>query len=388
MKIFISIGSRANYSSIKSFIRGCHEDSEIELVIACFASATLDKYGNVAKLIEEEGFPVKYKLINLLDGDSVFNMAKSTGLALIDITSVLSIEKPDYCLTVGDRFETMATAIASSYSNIRLIHTMGGELSGSIDESIRHAISKLSHVHFTASKEAHSRVIGMGEDPKYTFQVGCPRLDIVAETIKESLTDNEIQSLNNLGVGSYIDNEKDLAIISMHPVTTEDEEIDLDQIIKICLGRGLQVVCLWPNADFGTEKIAKSIRILRESGEIMNNNVRFYKNLPITIYIKLLAICKVLIGNSSSGIREGAFIGTPCINLGNRQKDRERGPNVIDIPIFDRILFENAIENHLKNGKYDSSEIYGNGKAAHQMINTIKSINPSVQKTFYNRKSC
>ena len=236
MKVFISIGSRANYSSIKSFIKCCHEDKEIELIIACFASATLDKYGNVSELIEKEGFPVKYKLINLLDGDSSFNMAKSTGLALIDLTSVLSLEKPDYCLTVGDRFETMATAIASSYSNIRLIHTMGGELSGSIDEGIRHAITKLSHIHFTASKEAYNRVIRMGENPKYTFHVGCPRLDIVAETV-EDLTAEEIESLNNLGVGNNINHEKDMAVISMHPVTTDDEDLDINQIIKTCLER-------------------------------------------------------------------------------------------------------------------------------------------------------
>ena len=325
MKIFIAIGSRANYSSIKSFVHECHKDNKVELIIACFASAILDKYGDVSSLIENEGYPVKYRLSNLLDGDSPFNMAKSTGLALIDITSVLALEKPDYCLTVGDRFETMATAIASSYSNIRLIHTMGGELSGSIDESIRHAITKLSHIHFTASEDARRRVLKMGEDPQYTFNVGCPRLDIVSKTIKEPLSTNEYTELQELGVGSNLDFTQDFALISLHPVTTDEEEININKIIEHCFSKRLQVICLWPNADFGTDKIAKSIRILRESGIVEGKRIKFFKNLPVTIYIKLMNSCKLLIGNSSSGIREGAFIGTPCINLGNRQRDRKRG---------------------------------------------------------------
>lgn len=388
MKIFISIGSRANYSSIKSFIRSCHNDKDIDLIIACFASATLDKYGNVSALIESEGYPVTYKMTNLLDGDSPFNMAKSTGLALIDLATVLSQEKPDYCLTVGDRFETMATAIASSYSNIRLIHTMGGELSGSIDEGIRHAITKLAHVHFTASKEACNRVLRMGENPEYTFHVGCPRLDIVSEEINEELNVDDIKSLDELGVGNSLNYNQDFALISLHPVTTNEQPPNINMIIDLCLNKQLQVICLWPNADFGTDKIAKAIRVLRESGHIAKKNIRFYKNLPTSIYIKLMYKCKVLIGNSSSGIREGAFIGTPCINLGNRQNDRERGPNVIDIKSLSEELLSDAIDQHLKIGRYPSSNIYGDGKAAIKMINIIKSIKPSIQKSFFEEASC
>ena len=256
-------------------------------------------------------------------------------------------------------------------------------MSGSIDEGIRHAITKLSHVHFTASKDAYNRVLRMGENPRYTFHVGCPRLDIVSETINKDLDIDEINSLEDLGVGNRLDYEEDFALISLHPVTTNDQSPDINMIIDLCLKKKLQVICLWPNADFGTDKIAKSIRVLRESGNIANNKIRFYKNLPISVYIKLMNKCRVLIGNSSSGIREGAFIGTPCINLGDRQKDRERGPNVIDIYELTEGLLSDAIDKHLKSGKYPSSDIYGDGKAAEKMISIIKTINPTIQKEFF-----
>jgi len=382
MKIFIAIGSRANYSSIKSFIRACHEDPGIDLIISCFSSAVLEKYGNVSHLIEKEGYPVKYKLSNLLDGNSTFNMAKSTGLALIDISTVIALENPDFCLTVGDRFETMATAIASAYSNVRLIHTMGGELSGSIDESIRHAITKLAHIHFAASEDAYNRILKLGESPQFTFNVGCPRLDVVSEIMNEDIREDEIQLLNELGVGQEIDIDNPFAVISLHPVTTKEEEIDISILIESCLEYDLQVICLWQNADFGTEKIPKSIRTLRESGELSKSSIRFYKNLPVAIYIKLMSKCSMLIGNSSSGIREGAFIGTPCINLGNRQSNRERGPNVIDIPNLEKAHLKSAIQQHLDQQKYPSSTIYGDGNTAERMIKVLKSAKPPLQKTF------
>ena len=382
MKILIAIGSRANYSSIKSFINACHLNKDINLLIVCFASAVLEEYGNIADMIEIDGYPVKYKLSNLLAGNKPTDMSKSTGLALIDITSVLVNENPDYCVTVGDRFETIATAIASSYSNIRVIHTMGGELSGSIDESIRHAVTKLSHLHFTATEDARLRVIRLGEDPKYVLNVGCPRLDLVKSIIKNPLDAIDIRELEDLGVGSKLDFEKEFAIISMHPVTTSDSILDIRPLIMNVLEHGLQIVCLWPNADSGSAIISKSIRKLRESGYVNQERIKFYKNLPVSIYIKLMNKCSVLIGNSSSGIREGAFIGTPCINIGTRQESRERGPNVIDIPKYEKKRFSKILIEQLNHRKYAQSYLYGNGNACDKMIDAIMLCKPAIQKKF------
>ncbi len=383
MKIFIAVGSRANYSSIKSVIRKCHEDREIELIIACFASAVLEQYGCVANLIKEEGYPVKYILETMLQGDSPSLMAKTTGLSLVELTSAISQEKPDICFTVGDRHETMATAIASSYSNVLLAHTMGGELSGSIDESIRHAITKLSHYHFTACDSALKRVIRMGEDPSHVYNVGCPRLDLVKKIIEKKITPEEKSFLNKIGVGNEINIKKPFVITSFHPVTTEaNQEVNLGNIIKICGNKKLQLISLWPNADAGGDFIAKKIRTLREE-KFFETPVRFFKNLPVDIYIKLMNQCSALIGNSSSGIREGAFIGTPCINFGSRQANRDRAKNVIDIDKYNDNEFQKALEKHLYHGKYQSSAIYGEGNSAERILEILKGEKPKIQKIFF-----
>jgi len=259
---------------------------------------------------------------------------------------------------------------------------MGGELSGSIDESIHHAVTKLAHLHFTATEEAKNRVIRMVENPKYVLNVGCPRIDVVKDIISNPLEEIDILELEELGVGSKINFKERFAIISMHPVTTSEKIVAIDQVIIDILEQGLQIICLWPNADSGSLKISKSIRRLRESGRISQQNIRFYKNLPIHIYVKLMDRCSVLAGNSSSGIREGAFIGTPSINIGSRQEYRERGYNVIDIKEYNKPNFESALAKQLNQKKYAQSNLYGDGNASGRMVETIFSIKPPIQKQF------
>jgi len=378
-KICVVIGSRANYSSIKSAMSAIRDHKDLTLQVVCTASSVLERYGNVSSLIEEDGFDIEERLFVLIEGESPLTMARSTGIALTELASVFSRIEPDVVVTVGDRFETMATTLAAAYMNIPIAHTMGGEVSGTIDESIRHAVTKFAHIHFPASRDAENRIIKLGEDPDMVFRVGCPRIDLV-RNILESSGDEIQQTLFTDGVGDPIDLKKPFLLISQHPVTTEFGwgEDQIVQTLKAASLVGMPSIVLWPNADAGSDDISRGIRKWREGGHA--TNMHFFKNLPISSYIKLMHKTSCLVGNSSSGIREGAFIGTPVVNIGSRQEARERGCNVIDSPPeFTAIAMK--IQEQVTRGSYESQDIYGDGYSGKRIADTLAELNDiSVQK--------
>ena len=214
------MGSRANYSSIKSAMRAIAEHPGLQLQLVVGASALLDRYGSVSEVIEADGFAADERVFMLIEGETPSTMAKSTGLGLLELPTAFERLQPDVVITVGDRFETMATALAATYMNIPLAHTMGGEVSGNIDESIRHAVTKFAHVHFPACTEAADRIIRMGEDPERVHVVGCPRMDLVAEVLADS-TNGRLSELFGQGVGGTFDLDEPFLLVSQHPVTTE-----------------------------------------------------------------------------------------------------------------------------------------------------------------------
>jgi len=378
-KICVVIGSRANYSSIKSALRAIDNHSKLQLQIVVVASAVLDRYGRVVSLIEKDGFIPAAKLHTLIEGETPETMAKSTGLGLIELPSVFQQLSPDIVLTVGDRFETMATTLAAAYMNIPIAHTMGGEVSGTIDESIRHAVTKFSHIHFPASEGAKQRIIKLGEHPGSVHCVGCPRIDLVAEVLSGSTRDLN-DDLMSLGVGAPLDLRKPFLLVSQHPVTTEygDSEYQITETLMAVKNSGLQAIVLWPNSDAGSEEIARGIRKWREHDNA--KGMHFFKNLPTDVYIKLMKLTSCLIGNSSSGIREGAFIGTPVINIGTRQSARERGSNVIDVG-YNSNEISVALLTQLKHGQYRSESIYGDGHAGERIASILAEMPPvEVQK--------
>jgi len=378
-KICTVIGSRANYSSIKSAMRAIQQHPDLELQVIVAASALLDRYGQVVRLIEQDGFEINERLHILIEGETPATMAKSTGVGLIELPSAFERLKPDVVVTVGDRFETMATTLAAAYMNIPIAHTMGGEVSGTIDESIRHAVTKFAHIHFPASRDAAERIIKLGERPEMIFRVGCPRIDLVAEILAS--TNNEIDGhMFELGVGANLDLSKPFVLISQHPVTTEygDGERQIAATLSAVRDSGLQAVVLWPNADAGSEDIARGMRKLREQG--MAANMHFFKNLPTDTYIRLMKKATCLVGNSSSGIREGAYIGTPVVNIGSRQTARERGLNVIDVGHNSAEILK-AIKDQAAHGPYPIEDTYGSGNAGLQIAETLASLGPvEVQK--------
>jgi UDP-hydrolysing UDP-N-acetyl-D-glucosamine 2-epimerase len=377
-KICVVVGSRANYSSIKSVMIAVREHPDLELQLVA-ASALLDRYGSVVNLIEKDGFEPSARIFMLIEGETPATMAKSTGVGLMELPTVFERLQPDVVLTVGDRFETMATTLAAAYMNIPVAHTMGGEVSGTIDESVRHAVTKFAHIHFPASKEAADRIIKLGEPPETVHLVGCPRIDLVADILRASSNGID-EHLFDLGVGSKLDLSQPFILVSQHPVTTEygEGERQIAATLTAVRETGLPAIVLWPNADAGSEDIARGIRKLRERHE--DDKMHFFKNLPTATYVQLMARTACLVGNSSSGIREGAYIGTPVVNVGTRQIMRERGKNVIEVP-HDKDAILGAIKQQLAHGRYEMEPIYGDGTAGTQVAEVLAKLGPvNVQK--------
>jgi UDP-hydrolysing UDP-N-acetyl-D-glucosamine 2-epimerase len=378
-KICVVIGSRANYSSIKSAMSAIADHPELELQVIVGASALLERYGTAVDLIERDGFEVAARLFMLIEGETLSTMAKSTGLGLLELPTIFDRLKPDVVLTVGDRFETMATTLSAAYMNIPIAHTMGGEVSGTIDESIRHAVTKFAHIHFPASDDAAERIIRLGERPEDVHLVGCPRIDLVAKILEEQ-SPSDLKGLFDHGVGQPFDIDKPFLLVSQHPVTTEygDGEKQITTTLEVARDSGLPAIVLWPNADAGSDDIAKGIRKWRERGQ--GGHMYFFKNLPTATYIQLMARTACLVGNSSSGVREGAFIGTPVVNIGSRQDGRRRGKNLLDVG-YDRDQILAAVKKQCGSGRYPMDPIYGDGSAGKRIADVLATKrNVQIQK--------
>jgi UDP-hydrolysing UDP-N-acetyl-D-glucosamine 2-epimerase len=376
-KICIVVGSRANYSSIKSVMSAVQSHPNLTLQLVAGASALLDRYGAVVNLIEADGFVPEARVHMLIEGETPTTMAKSTGLGLLELPTVFDTLQPDVVVTVGDRFETMATTLAAAYMNIPIAHTMGGEVSGTIDESIRHAVTKFAHLHFPASDQARERILKLGEDPATVHMVGCPRVELVAEILREPADLGA--ELFEVGVGPQFDLSEPFVLVSQHPVTTEygEAEAQITATLEAIREVDIPALILWPNADAGSDDIARGMRKWREQG--LAERMHFFKNLPITTYVRIMKQTACLVGNSSSGIREGAFIGTPVINLGTRQRNREHGTNVIHTA-HDCSAIVEALQRQLTHGAYPSEPIYGNGNAGQAVADILASQQVQVQK--------
>ena len=329
-KICFVLVNRANYGRVRSLMLNIKKSKYFDLQTVLISSTLLKKYGSLNELIRRDGIKVNYQLFNHIEGENLYTMTRSTGLALLDLSSIFQKLKPDIVFTIGDRYETLSTAITASFLNIFLVHLQGGELTGSIDEYVRHSVTKLSNVHLVSTKKSRKRVIQMGESPNRVFNVGCPSIDIIKKT---NLNKNINFKKYGHGVGYKIDYKKPYYVILLHPVTTKyKENLKLIiEMIKVVKNLDHQIVWLWPNNDAGSNMLTKKIRSLREKKKELKIN--FFINFEVEDYLRLISKCKCLIGNSSSGIRESSYLGIPVVNIGDRQKLRERGDNVIDTSV-------------------------------------------------------
>ena len=379
-RILAAIGSRANYGSLKSALREIQAHEDLQLEIVAYSSALLDRFGDVASLIERDGFNIDYKSFSHVEGETPLTMARSSGLSMIDLAQVYDQSRPDYVLLVGDRYEVLPAAISAAYMNIRVAHVMGGELTGTIDESVRHAISKLSHKHFPATEHASKILRVMGEDPEHIHWVGCPRVDLAAEILARGETGHEIDLFE--GVGAEIDLSKDFILVLQHPVTTEYalSGTQMDSTLEAVSKTGFPAVVMWPNSDAGGAEMSTSIRVAREKG--FYSKFRFVKNLPPEKYMSLMNKTICLVGNSSSAIREGSFMGTPAVSVGTRQSSRELGPNVLEVSNEAGDIFK-GISKMIEKPRPDQSYIYGTGKAGASIANILATSSlPPIQKKF------
>lgn len=382
-RVCVAVGSRANYASIKSAMAAVHDHPDLELQLVVGASALLDRYGSVIELIEADGFRPVAKVFMLVEGETPATMAKSTGLGLMELPTILEQIRPDVVLTVGDRFETMATTLAATYMNLPLAHTMGGEVSGNIDESIRHAVTKFAHIHFPACEDAHDRIIRLGEAPDRVFNVGCPRIDLIARILEQDdMRNNGVlnRSLFEEGVGGAFDLARPFILISQHPVTHEygQGEDQITATMEAVREVGLPAIALWPNADAGSDDVARGMRKFRERH--YNAPIHYFKNLSVEVYVKLMARTACLVGNSSSAIRDGAYIGTPAVNVGSRQARRQRGANVLDSS-YDRESIAAAIRDRVGHGRFPSQPIYGDGRAGKRIAEILSRCSLDINKT-------
>ncbi|MBO8230555.1 UDP-N-acetylglucosamine 2-epimerase (hydrolyzing) [Prochlorococcus marinus str. MU1404] len=378
-KICIIVNSRANYGRIKTVLQALKNDSNVQLQIIVGASAVLERFGNVSKIISNDGFKIDSMLYSVVEGENPTTMAKSTGLAIIELSTIFENLKPDVVLTVADRYETLATAIASSYMNIPLAHTQGGEVTGSIDESVRHAITKLAHLHFPATKLSEQNLLKLGEDPSTIYMTGCPAMDIVAS---QDLTLEDDFFVKYKGVGPNLDPHKPYLVVLQHPVTTEYGQgfNQIKETIKAVQEINIQTVWLWPNIDAGSDEVSKGIRIFREREN--PSNIHFYKNFSPEDYIKLIGNCICQVGNSSSALREGSFLGVPVVNIGTRQNNRECAENVIHVDHnFQNI--KNAINYQIKHSKYESSKIFGDGDSGKKIAKILAKAEFKIQKKLH-----
>lgn len=378
-KIAVVITARPSYSRVKTVIQAIDEHPELELQLIVAASALLERYGSAVNYIENDGFVIASKVFNVLEGENLTAAAKTTGIGILELSTVFDNLKPDIVVTVADRFETMATAIAASYMNIPLAHIQGGEVTGNIDEKVRHAITKLADYHFVASESAKKRVIMLGENPNYVFNTGCPSIDL-AKQIKEKskkLPFNPYEKYG--GVGAAPDLANGYIVVMQHPVTNEyqDSRKHIEMTLKAIYDLNIPTLWFWPNVDAGADGTSTGIRAFREKYKLPN--VHFFKNIEGKDFLHLLNHANCLVGNSSVGIRECTYLGVPVVNIGSRQNRRERGANVVDVS-YDIDEIKNAILERSSSTK-NFSEIYGGGDAGKQIGDLLKQLPLQFHKT-------
>ena len=378
-KICVVITARPSYSRIKTVLKAIQEHPSLELQLVVAASALLDRYGSAVNYIKDDGFEIAAKVFNVLEGENLTAAAKTTGIGILELSTVFDNLSPDIVVTVADRFETMATAIAASYMNIPLAHVQGGEVTGNIDEKVRHSITKLADYHFVASEEAKERVLRLGEHPDFVFNTGCPSIDLAAEVLADSALDFDVYERYG-GVGGFPDYAKGYYVVMQHPVTTEvsASRKHIEETLHAMYALNEPIFWFWPNVDAGADGTSTGIRAFREYHKL--DNFHFFKNMEGKDFLKLLANSKGLIGNSSVGIRECAYLGVPVVNIGSRQNRRDRGHNVIDVP-YDREAITQALKDHAELAPPKPSTVYGGGFAGKQISDLLASLPLIFHKT-------
>ncbi len=378
-KICTVITARPSYSRIKTALKAIQEHPDLEMQLVVAGSALLDRYGNAVQYIEKDGFKIDEKVFMVLEGENPTSMAKTTGLGVMELANIFYNLKPDVVISVADRYETIATAIAASYQNIPLAHIQGGEVTGNIDEKVRHAVTKLADIHLVASEGARERVIKLGEDADYVINTGCPSIDLAHEILMNpGLNFDPFQKYG--GVGTKLDLEQKYLVVMQHPVTTEYSESrkQIEETLEAIHELKMPTLWFWPNVDAGADGTSSGIRAYREKHS--PTYIHFFKNMEPTDFLRILKQSACLIGNSSVGIRECAYLGVPVVNVGSRQNRRERGNNVLDCE-YNKSQILDWINKQVQHGHYAPDHLYGDSKAGEKIAEVLARIPLRFHKT-------
>ncbi|XP_034543415.1 bifunctional UDP-N-acetylglucosamine 2-epimerase/N-acetylmannosamine kinase-like [Notolabrus celidotus] len=379
LKVCVATCNRADYSKLAPimFSLKSHPD-EFDLDVVVLGSHLIDDYGNTFRMIEQDDFDIKSKLHTIVRGEDEAAMVESVGLALVKLPDVLQRLRPDILIVHGDRFDALALATAAALMNIRILHLEGGEVSGTIDDSIRHSISKLAHYHACCTRMAEQHLIAMCEDHARILLAGCPSYDKLLSTHRRDDYMDVIRSW----LGDKVQ-DHDYIVALQHPVTTDIQHsikiygLMLDALISF----NKKTLILFPNIDAGSKEM---VRVMRKKGIEQHPNFRAVKHIPFEQFIQLVCHAGCMIGNSSCGVREAGAFGTPVINLGSRQTGRETGENVLHVRDADsQNKVFHALE--LQFGKrYPCSKIYGDGNAVPRILKFLRTIDldESLQKSF------
>jgi UDP-hydrolysing UDP-N-acetyl-D-glucosamine 2-epimerase len=350
----------------------------LQLQILAAGTMVLERFHQPVQVLRDDGFEVNGEIFIELEGSTPVTMAKSVGFGVVEFASEFQRLKPDLVLLIGDRYEALAAAVAAAYMNICIVHIQGGEVSGSIDESTRHAITKFAHFHFPSTERSAEYLIRMGEDPETILAVGCPSSDI-ARTLNRSLAD---EIVNTGGSGPAIDINKPFLLVIFHPTTTEygNELRQMNEMLMALNTLQTQTLLLWPNIDAGADHISKAIRIFRDHTK--QEWLRTITNLSPENYLKVLSNAACAIGNSSSFVRDASYFGTPVVLAGARQDGREIDQHVMPAPITAADIIA-AVRRQLAHGRYHASVLYGDGRVSERISAALATLVPYVQKRLH-----
>jgi len=374
-RIAVVLVDRANYGRLKPLMAELRDRDGIELQIVCAGTMLLDRFGRAVDLVRADGFDVDEEVYIEVEGSLPTTMAKSIGLGVIEFSTTFNRLKPDFVMVIGDRYEALAAAIGAVYQNISLIHVQGGEVSGSVDESTRHAITKLAHYHFPSTERSGRFVRALGEDPATVFALGCPSADVVASALRQV----PAAEMDRLGVGQHIDLAKPYLLALFHPVTTEfsTAEAQMEELLAALKESGMQTILLWPNIDAGADGVSQAIRRFREFHP--EAPIHAYKNFEPEAYIPILANAACAVGNSSSFVRDASYLGTPVVLVGSRQDGREWCEAVRRVePVKAEILV--AVREQVVAGHYSPSDLYGKPGVSSRITDAITLLAPYSQK--------
>jgi UDP-N-acetylglucosamine 2-epimerase (hydrolysing) len=380
-KLLFITGSRADFGKLKSLIRNVQDSPLFECAVFVTGMHTLSKYGytvdEVYKSIDEtrlsEGFRSVFILMNQIYGEPMDFVLANT---IIGLSRYVHEFQPDLIVVHGDRVETLAGAIVGALNNILVAHIEGGEISGTIDETIRHAVSKISHLHFVSNKQAANRLIQMGENPKSIFIIGSPEVDLMLSTNLPQITD--VKNHYGIQFDKY-------AIVIFHPVTTDLENTSqcAKNLVSALLASKDNYIVIYPNNDVGSDLIFASYEKLKS-----NSRFKMFPSLRFEYFLTLLKHSLFLIGNSSAGIRESPIYGIYSININNRQKNRYMCKSIINVEGTSESI-EQAIESISKMPKCEPNFNFGSGNSAKLFLSIIQSEgmwNISKQKQFIDIK--